>query len=177
MSDVYSLSVNPFEEDAVEEPRSVTFSVEGLNDKPLMRLQQKFERLKEGQLPRSPIAASQAQLVEAPEPGYGKSHLLGRLFLKLGEEATQIYLRPFQDYERAWHSILLTTVQELGRPSQHGNYGATQLEAFAMGFIPAGRSTSCDRSRVRRRRWTVIPASGAGSCADSPAAPPSPSSV
>ncbi len=135
MSDVYSLSVNPFEDDAVEEPRSVTFSVEGLNTKPLNRLLEKFERLKAGSLPRSPIPASQAQLVVSPEPGFGKSHLLGRLFLKLGEEATQIYLRPFQDHERAWHSILLTTVQELGRPSQHGNYGGTQLEAFAMGVL------------------------------------------
>ncbi len=135
MSDVYSLSVNPFEDDAVEEPRSVTFSVEGLNTKPLNRLLEKFERLKAGPLPRSPIPASQAQLVVSPEPGFGKSHLLGRLFLKLGEEATQIYLRPFQDHERAWHSILLTTVQELGRPSQHGNYGGTQLEAFAMGVL------------------------------------------
>jgi hypothetical protein len=42
-------------------------------------------------------------------------------------------------------------------------------------FVPAARSTSCDRSRVRQRRWIVTSSSGAGSCADSPDALPSPS--
>ncbi|MGH6839905.1 MAG: hypothetical protein ACREDT_14120 [Methylocella sp.] len=136
MIDVYAaLKVNPFEDDAVTEPRAVTFSVEGLNDKPLVELLAEFDKLTAGKLPRQQIAAAKAQLVVSPDAGYGKSHLLGRLFQKLGERATQIYLRPFQDPQRPWNSILLTTVQELERPSQYGNQGGSQLEAFAMGVM------------------------------------------
>jgi hypothetical protein len=61
--------------------------------------------------------------------------LLGRLFQSLGERATLIYLRPFQDPERIWSSILLATVQELGRPDKSGQRAATQLEAFAAGVL------------------------------------------
>jgi hypothetical protein len=136
MSDVYAaITVNPFEDNAVREPRAVTFSVPGLNDKPLEALVNKFDRLTEGRLPRHPAVADKAQLVVSPEPGYGKSHLLGRLFERLGERATKIYLRPFQAPERAWNSILLTTVQELDRHSPYGKQELTQLEAFAMGVL------------------------------------------
>jgi hypothetical protein len=61
--------------------------------------------------------------------------LLGRLFQALGRRATQIYLLPFQAPERAWQSILLTTIQELDRPSQHEPGEYTQLDAFAMGVL------------------------------------------
>jgi len=136
MSGVFAaITINPFEDNAVREPHAVTFSVPGLNDKPLEALVNKFHRLTEGPLPRHPAIADKAQLVVSPEPGYGKSHLLGRLFQRLGERATKIYLRPFQSPERAWNSILLTTVQELDRPSQYGPLGLTQLEAFAMGVL------------------------------------------
>jgi hypothetical protein len=76
-----------------------------------------------------------AQLVISPDAGFGKSHLLGRLFQSLGERATLIYLRPFQDPDRVWSSILLATVQELDRPDQSGQRAATQLEAFATGVL------------------------------------------
>src|SRR5262245_50773909 len=129
MSDEYpALAVNPFEDNAIREPRAVRYSVAGLNDEPLNRLVAKFKRLTVGGLPRVPITADTAQLVVSPDAGYGKSHLLGRLFQKLGAQAIQIYVRPFQNPERAWSSILLTTVQELERPSQYSRNSGTQLE-------------------------------------------------
>ena len=122
-----SLPVNPFEADVIREPREVTYSVQGLNDSPLNRLIAEFGCLTVGELPRNPIPSPKAQLVVSPEAGYGKSHLLGRLFQAVGPRATQIYLLPFQAPERAWQSILLTTVQELDRPSQHDLRKETQL--------------------------------------------------
>src|SRR6266542_6841607 len=106
-----SLPVNPFEADVIREPREVTYSVTGLNDAPLNRLIAEFEKLAADELPRKPVPSPKAQLVVSPEAGYGKSHLLGRLFQALGQRATKIYLRPFQSPQRAWHSILLETVQ------------------------------------------------------------------
>jgi hypothetical protein len=136
MSSVFaSLPVNPFEADVIREPREVTYSVQGLNDGPLNYLIAEFGRLTVGELPRNPIPSPKAQLVVSPEAGYGKSHLLGRLFQAVGPRATQIYLLPFQAPERAWQSILLATVQELDRPSQHDLREETQLDAFAMGVL------------------------------------------
>jgi hypothetical protein len=130
-----ALSINPFEDDAVTAPRAVTYSVPGLNDNPLNHVLREFDKLTLGELPRKPIPASRARLVVSPDAGYGKSHLLGRLFQKLGERATKIYLRPFQNPQRAWHSILLTTIQELGLPNQNGKSEGTQLDALAMGVL------------------------------------------
>jgi hypothetical protein len=136
MSRVFaSLPVNPFEADIIREPREVTFSVPGLNDGALNHLIAKFGLLTVGELPRGPIPSPEAQLVVSPEPGFGKSHLFGRLFQAIGPRATQIYLLPFQDPERAWQSILLATVQELDRPSQQELHEETQLDAFAMGVL------------------------------------------
>ena len=136
MSSVFrSLPVNPFEADVIREPREVTYSVQGLNDSPLNHLIAEFGRLTVGELPRNPIPSPKAQLVVSPEAGYGKSHLLGRLFQAVGPRATQIYLLPFQAPERAWQSILLATVQELDRPSQHDLSEETQLDAFALGVL------------------------------------------
>jgi hypothetical protein len=129
------LEVNPFEDDVVTEPRRVSFSVKGLNEKPLERLITEFHRLTKGELPRAQITAVKAQLVVSPDRGYGKSHLLGRLFNRLGEEATLIYLRPFQDPQRIWSSILQTTIQELERPNQSGGEAGSQLEALSKGVL------------------------------------------
>jgi hypothetical protein len=131
-----SLQVNPFEDDVVREPRDVSFSVHGLNDAPLNALVRKFSALDAGELPRSqPVRAAKAQLVVSPDRGYGKSHLLGRLFAKLGGRATKVYLRPFQDPFKAWHSILLLTIQELERPDDEKAGAPTQLEALAVGTL------------------------------------------
>jgi hypothetical protein len=131
-----SMQVNPFEEDVVREPREVSFSVKGLNDAPLNTLVDKFSALDAGAPPRSqPAKAAKAQLVVSPDRGYGKSHLLGRLFSKLGRRATKVYLRPFQDPYKAWHSILLLTIQELERPEDEKAGKPTQFEALAVGTL------------------------------------------
>jgi hypothetical protein len=137
MSDIFAkLDVNPFADDVVTEPRRISFSVKGLNEKPLEQLIASFRKLMEGELPRRQIVAHKAQLVVSPDRGYGKSHLLGRLFKSLGEEATLIYLRPFQDPQRIWSSILQATVQELERPDQqNGKEAGSQLEAFSKGVL------------------------------------------
>jgi hypothetical protein len=131
-----NMQVNPFEDNVVREPREVTFSVKGLNDAPLDRLLTPFESLDTGELPRSrPVRASKAQLVVSPDRGYGKSHLLGRLFAVLGRRATKVYLRPFQDPYKAWHSILLLTVQELNRPENEMADAPSQLRSLAVGTL------------------------------------------
>ncbi len=128
------LKINPFADDVVTEPRRVSYSVEGLNKRPLEQLIERFQILTIGELPRKPVVDRKAQLVVSPDRGYGKSHLLGRLFQSLGEQATLIYLRPFQDAQRVWTSILLATIQELERPDQQGSVGS-QLEALSKGVL------------------------------------------
>ena len=130
------MRVNPFEDNVVREPREVSFSVSGLNDAPLSHLLTQFAALDAGELPRSsPVKAKKAQLVMSPDRGYGKSHLLGRLFAELGRRATKVYLRPFQDPYKAWHSILLLTVQELSRPEDETIEPRTQLSYLAVGTL------------------------------------------
>jgi hypothetical protein len=53
----------------------------------------------------------------------------------LGRRATKVYLRPFQDPYKAWHSILLLTVQELNRPDDELADAPSQLEALALGTL------------------------------------------
>ncbi len=131
-----NMQVNPFEDDVVREPREVSFSVKGLNDAPLNDLLSKLSILDAGALPRSrPAKASKAQLIISPDRGYGKSHLLGRLFMKLGRRATKVYLRPFQDPHKAWHSILLITIQELDRRDDESASAPSQLTALAVGTL------------------------------------------
>jgi hypothetical protein len=131
-----SVQINPFEGDVVRNPRDVSFSVRGLNDAPLDVLLSKLSVLDGGALPRSrPVRPGKAQLVVSPDRGYGKSHLLGRLFTELGRRATKVYLRPFQDPYKAWHSILQYTIQELGSPDDENEGAPTQLEALAIGVL------------------------------------------
>lgn len=129
------MPANPFEDDVVREPREVFFSVQGLNDAPLRSLMARFASLEENKPPRAPVKPSKAQLVISPDRGYGKSHLLGRLFTTLGPRATKVYLRPFQDPCRAWHSILLLTLQELERPEETAGTASPQLQAFAQATL------------------------------------------
>ncbi|MGJ4956105.1 hypothetical protein ACQR1H_10690 [Bradyrhizobium sp. HKCCYLRH2015] len=130
------MQVNPFEDAIVREPRDVSFSVNGLNDAPLNRVLTKFAALDRGELPRSsPVKPDRAQLVVSPDRGYGKSHLLGRLFTALGRKATKVYLRPFQDPYKAWQSILLLTLQELDRPDDETRESPSQLSSLAVGTL------------------------------------------
>jgi hypothetical protein len=133
------LAMNPFDDDIVREPREVTFSVHGLNENQLKQLVGIFDKMDVGEAPRRPIRPSRAQLVISPDRGYGKSHLLGRLLQVLSARATQVYLRPFQDPYKAWHSILLLTIQELERPREPGHSSVSslrvQLESLARNVL------------------------------------------
>jgi hypothetical protein len=131
-----SVGVNPFSDDSVREPRDVSFSVKGLNDGPLSELVKAFAALDRQPLPRRPIKGEKPQLVISPDRGYGKSHLLGRLFSALSRRATKVYLRPYEDPYKAWQSILLLTIQEMERTEDEASPGtATQLRAFAIAAL------------------------------------------
>ena len=81
------LPVNPFDDNVVFEPREAEHPIAGLNDRPLAVLLRQFERLEAEPLPRRRPLRLKAQLATSAEPGYGKSHLIGRLFKELGERA------------------------------------------------------------------------------------------
>jgi hypothetical protein len=137
-ADLKRLAVNPFDDDVVKEPRDIPASVLGLNDAPLKALLNAFANLEKTRPKGDQVKAAKAQLVISPDRGYGKSHLLGRLFETLSRRATRIYLRPFQDPQKCWHSILLQTVQELERtegPGLESETNPTQVGAFANGVI------------------------------------------
>lgn len=106
---------DPFGDDIVTSPRSIERAVDTLNSKALSRIEAALAAVEAAPLPR--LAREQsALLVLSPDPGYGKSHLVGRLFQLLDDRATQLYLRPFQDSSSVWVSLLEKTVQELDHP-------------------------------------------------------------
>jgi hypothetical protein len=133
------LEINPFDNVIVSEPRRIEKPVKGLNDQPLTELVNQFQRLEEGEIPRTAKLGS-AMFVISPEPGYGESHLVGRLFKALQGRATLVYLRPFTNPSSCWKSILLKMVQEMEFPESaetefcsEGDY--TQLEGLAHGIL------------------------------------------
>lgn len=171
MSAYSSIPVNPFDDNAVKTPRDVSFSVPGLNDDTLKTLVERFGRLDSQRAPRKPVGALTAQLVTSPDAGYGKSHLLGRLFSTLGKRATKVFLRPFEDPYKAWHSILLLTISELERPEGPVPLytPTTQLQAMAVAVLARlaadvitadgipGRAESCDAIVLLLRKAAADP--------------------
>ena len=142
------LAFDPFADRVFREPRQPHASVGGLNDRALSRLLAQFKRLTlpaPGNAPGGPARlrrlSEQALLVVSPQPGYGKSHLIGRLFAALEGRATLIYVAPFQSPGLCWQSILLRTLQELTFPDRVEptdtilGEPATQLDAFAHGVL------------------------------------------
>jgi hypothetical protein len=129
---------NPFQDYIAHSPRERQASVKGLNDKPLQSLIAEFERLSQGLLPRPRAGISLAQIVMSVEPGYGKSHLIGRLFDRLRGRGTLVYLRPMVAAHRVWTSLLDDIVRELRQPddsAEASTSSPTQLEAFACGVL------------------------------------------
>ena len=130
------LPINPFAENIVGEPRRIETPVTGLNDSALEKLTNAFEFLTEVPLPRVNRRVPHALLVTSVEPGYGKSHLLGRLFRKLEHRATLIYVRPFQDPSSCWRSLLDRLAMELEYPDRADAVACapselSQLDVFA----------------------------------------------
>ena len=133
-------AVHPFAENIVKDPRRVEPPITGLNDRPLQRLMDEFGALEADHLPPRKTQLSHAVLVTSAEPGYGKSHLLGRYLRTLDRRASKIYIKPFQNPSLCWQSILLRTIQELNFPDrsdvEFGQPGEpTQLDALAIGIF------------------------------------------
>lgn len=133
------MDINPFESVIVSEPRRIEKAVTGLNDAPLESLLRQAGQLASGEFPKA-VKLSGAQFIQSPAPGYGKSHLIGRLFKQLRGRATLIYLRPFTNPATCWKSILLKIVQELEFPESAeaefcGTDEPNQLEALVHGIL------------------------------------------
>lgn len=125
-----SLSPNPFEKDVVHEPRDHPPSVPSLNEETLGRLLGRFKNVELS----GKSLSRKAELILSPAPGYGKSHLVGRFFKELGNQAVRVYIPPFETTSSYWQSILLLTVDELDQAEDWDSRGfdeSTQLDAFA----------------------------------------------
>jgi hypothetical protein len=154
-----AIPLNPFADQIVTSPRRAEPSVPGLNDEVLRRLSAEFEKVN-----APPRRCGRIQLVVSPAGGYGKSHLMGRLFRDVGRRATRVYVRPFSAPETCWISLLHSMVQELTGPefedgSEQGMFPPTQLDALAhgvfgtalVGLMDAGEFTYSDPEYVRER--------------------------
>jgi len=134
------LMLNPFAKRVVERPRRIDVTVEGLNAKVLGELQREFSALLQGPVPRVGLRKDEVLFVMSADPGYGKSHLIGRLFAVLEREATRVYVTPFTDPSNAWASVLSRLVREMILPesgaAEAGAAGEpTQLDAFAQAVL------------------------------------------
>jgi hypothetical protein len=134
--EIPGLSINPFEKDIVHKPRECPSSVPTLNEDVLSRLVATFRAVDENRA----FIGNKAELILSVAPGYGKSHLLGRLFKALDKRAMQIFLTPFQTVALCWQSILLHLVNELDYPDSSDETKwtidePTQLDALAEGVL------------------------------------------
>lgn len=137
---IEDLLLNPFAKRVVERPRGIDVTVEGLNAKVLRELQREFAVLLQGTPPRAGLRKDEVQLVMSADPGYGKSHLIGRLFEELKQSATRIYVRPFTDPSNAWSSALSRLVLEMSLPESgkaESSPGGepTQMDAFGQAVL------------------------------------------
>jgi hypothetical protein len=124
------LTVNPFDKDIVHQPRDNPPSVESLNQEVLDRLLGAFAQVQT----QGKSASGKAELVLSPAPGYGKSHLIGRLFEALSERAIRVYIPPFETTSTYWKSILFLAIDELDQATDPSHWSAeqpAQLDVFA----------------------------------------------
>jgi len=130
--------IDPFADDIVEDPRHVDYSVPGLNEAATEHVVAKIGALREPTPPRTTARSRKTMLILSPRAGFGKSHLIGTIFKQLSGRATLVNVRPFQDPETCWKSILMRMVQELDFPDRYTESDddtATQLELFAHGVL------------------------------------------
>jgi hypothetical protein len=143
-----TLSSNPFEKDVVHEPRDHPPSVSSLNQGTLDKLLSQFKKVEiSGESP-----TRKAELILSPAPGYGKSHLVGRLFKELGNQAVRVYIPPFETTSTYWQSILLLTVDELDQAADWDSLGfneLTQLDAFAEAVLRSLTAAAIRRGAIR----------------------------
>jgi hypothetical protein len=144
------LSINPFEKDVVHKPRECPSSVATLNEDILSGLIAAFDAVNGNRT----SVGNKAELILSAAPGYGKSHLVGRLFKALNRKGTQIFLTPFQTVSLCWQSILLHLVNELDYPDSTDETKWTvdeprQLDALAEGVLKNLIANAMDEGLVR----------------------------
>ncbi|MDZ7754475.1 MAG: hypothetical protein U5S82_23210 [Gammaproteobacteria bacterium] len=139
MTDLQEPFIDPFADDIVNDPRGVDYSVPGLNEAAANSVIAAIDALRHDPRPRIHTRSPKALLVLSPRAGFGKSHLIGTLFKRLSGRATLVNIRPFEDTDTRWKSILMRLVQELTFPDRHtaagDATGADQLELFAHGAL------------------------------------------
>src|SRR6516225_6864670 len=104
--------LNPFESTVVRDPKECGSSAQSLNKQIVEHVAQRFRSLTSDSLPKS-LRRSATQLVLSPSPGFGKSHLIGRLYHQLGDAATIVNQTPFQAASLVWQTVLNNTINEL----------------------------------------------------------------
>ncbi|MBV8898496.1 MAG: hypothetical protein JOY92_00070 [Verrucomicrobia bacterium] len=124
--------MNPFDDLIVTEPRRVGGTVDSINQEALERVVSRFREIAEARGDAPP----RILLITSPEPGYGKSHLIGRIFRALQREALLIYIRPFQDAGTCWYNIVDKVAGELDLPERADKTACcpgdlTQLETIS----------------------------------------------
>ncbi|MBS0660554.1 MAG: hypothetical protein JSR82_20225 [Verrucomicrobia bacterium] len=150
------LPVNPFAHHIVAGPRERPPSVDSLNRDVFERVLAAFEPLAQA-LPgdRDQVAAP-ATLVLSSAPGYGKSHLITRLFAALAGRATLVWVQPFQAPSLCWHSLLLQAVNELRQP-EATNEAVTQLDLLAQRVLRAVTASALAHGELERpENWEAI---------------------
>jgi hypothetical protein len=123
---------NPFIDDIVKMPRRVQQSIARLNAGPLNTLLEQFENLIRQPIPPHGVHLSHVQFVTSFDAGFGKSHLIGRLFQALQGRANLVYVTPFQDPDTAWKSILNQILDEMNsEEASDSEIAPSQLQTFA----------------------------------------------
>lgn len=154
--------INPFEDLHVKEPHRSAATVPGLNETPLRGVVERFERLAAGPPPRADRHASHAAFITSAEPGFGKSHLIARLFQELRGRATLVYVLPFHHSATAFHSIMLAVAHELDAPDRGGADEAgidpvTQLDWFAHHVLAHAVADLIEHGPALRIEFTAPP--------------------
>jgi len=157
------MRTNPFADLIVIDPRQPEPVVGGLNDRPLRDLLGEFERLQEGPAPRTQKPARHAQLITSPEPGFGKSHLIGRLFRELHGKATLVYVLPFQNPTTVFQSLMMAIAREIHFPDRAGSGGWNPEEASQLDLLAHAVLANLLADLVESRR--VIDAENPGEIA------------
>jgi len=114
-------ALNPFRDVIVSDARKPEPTVPGLNEYPLQALRVRFAGLTEGDAPRLLQAAERALFISSESPGYGKSHLISRLFRETQGKASLIYIYPFQNPQTPFQSLMLALVRELHFPDRENS--------------------------------------------------------
>jgi hypothetical protein len=105
-------ALNPFESSVVRDPKECGGSAPSLNKQVVERVVKRFRLLTSDNLPKG-MRRPAAQLVLSPSAGFGKSHLIGRLYRELGNAATIVHQTPFQAPSLVWQTVLNNTINEL----------------------------------------------------------------